>query len=356
MPLSHFIDLNHLPRQQWDKLVSEAIAMRLSPSDYHEYCRGKILSTLFYEPSTRTQFSFQSAMYRLGGQVIGFDSPGTTSVAKGESLEDTIRMLGNYSDIIAMRHPMDGAAVAACKVSSVPIINAGDGRHLHPTQTLTDLVTLKIEKGTTENLCIGVCGDLKYGRTVHSLLRAMACYGGNKFILISTKELNIPQYVKDFLDKKGCSYTYVNSLYEAIPLLDVLYMTRIQKERFPSLQEYEAQRGVFILDSEKMKLAKPDMIVMHPLPRVDEIAVEVDSDSRAVYFKQAQNGVFARMALINNILQGTLTPVGACYENWEQDSKGCKNTRCISAAERLPALNKKSDNGVFCGYCDQKID
>lgn len=356
MPKTHFIDLNALKVEDWDKLVSLAIQMRENPGEYHEYCRGKILATLFYEPSTRTQFSFQSAMYRLGGQVIGFDNPGTTSISKGESLKDTIRMLGGYADIIAIRHPLDGAAMAASITSDIPIINAGDGGHLHPTQTLTDLVTLAVEKGGFDNHCIGICGDLRYGRTVHSLIKALSCFRGNSFVLISTKELTVPPYVKEVLDKSGCRYTYADTLEEAMPLLDVLYMTRIQRERFSSPEEYEAQKGIYILDGEKMKRAKDDMIVMHPLPRVDEITTEVDNAPRAAYFRQARNGVFARMALIYTMLEGSLCGGDLTEGAFEIKDKRCRNKRCIKAFEyNLPDLAYDSHEGTVCGFCEQPV-
>ena len=250
------------------------------------------MATLFYEPSTRTQMSFQTAMMRLGGKIIGFDNPQNSSVSKGESLKDTITIVSGYADIIAMRNPVEGSAKAASLYSSVPVINAGDGGHLHPTQTLTDLVTLSNEKGRLNHLKIGLCGDLKNGRTVHSLIKTMSHFEGNSFVLISTKELSIPDYIKDIMDKAGCPYEEVDDLQSNIADLDVLYMTRIQRERFANEEDYQAQKGQYILDTEKMSYAKKDMIVLHPLPRVDEITVEVDDDPRACCFKQAVYGMY----------------------------------------------------------------
>jgi aspartate carbamoyltransferase catalytic subunit len=261
------------------------------------------MATLFYEPSTRTQMSFQSAMIRLGGSIIGFDNPQTSSVAKGENLKDTTKIVSNYSDIVVIRHPNPGAAKAAALSADCPIINAGDGGHLHPTQTLTDLLTLKLEKGRMDNLTIGICGDLKNGRTVHSLIKALSCYENNRFVLISTKELKVPSYIIDLLRAQCCDYKEVESLEEAISELDVLYMTRVQQERFFNEDDYLRLRDSYILTEEKMQLAKKDMCVLHPLPRVNEIAVEVDSDPRACYFKQVRNGRYVRMALILKLLE-----------------------------------------------------
>lgn len=260
------------------------------------------MGTLFYEPSTRTQMSFQTAMLRLGGTIIGFDNPSTSSVSKGENIKDTTKIVSSYADILVMRNPYEGSAKAAALTADCPVINAGDGGHLHPTQTLTDMLTLKNEKGRLDHLKIGLCGDLRYGRTVHSQLKALSRYEGNEFILISTPELALPSYIKDVLNARGCTYKEIYSLDEAITgeSLDMLYMTRIQKERFSSEEEYNRQKDVFRLDTEKMKKAPKDMIVMHPLPRVDEIAMDVDDDPRAMYFTQAKNGMFVRMALIRS--------------------------------------------------------
>jgi aspartate carbamoyltransferase catalytic subunit len=274
-----------------------------NPKEYSHICDGKLLATLFYEPSTRTRFSFEAAMLRLGGQVIGFSEPNSSSVSKGESLGDTITTVGCYADIIAMRHPKEGSAKVAAMYSSIPVINAGDGGHQHPTQTLTDLLTIQMLKGSFEGNTIALCGDLKFGRTVHSLIKAMSRYKNNKFILISPYELRIPDYIREeVLEKNGIEYLEVERLEEVIKLVDILYMTRVQKERFFSEAEYLRLRDSYILDIEKMKNAKEDMIIMHPLPRVNEISYELDDDKRACYFKQAQYGMYVRMALIAKLL------------------------------------------------------
>lgn len=274
-----------------------------NPKEYTHLCNGKILATLFYEPSTRTRFSFEAAMMRLGGQVLGFSEPNSSSVSKGESLGDTIKIVSTYSDVIAMRHPKEGSAKVASNYSSVPVINAGDGGHQHPTQTLTDLLTIKTLKKDLNNHVIGICGDLKFGRTVHSLIKAMSRYKNIKFILISPEELRIPDYIREeVLDKNNIEYAEVERLEDVINKLDILYMTRVQKERFFSEEEYLRLRDSYILDCEKMELAKKDMIVLHPLPRVNEIAEEVDADERACYFKQAEYGMYVRMALIAKLL------------------------------------------------------
>ena len=273
-----------------------------NPTKYSRVCEGKLLATLFYEPSTRTRLSFESAMYRLGGNVIGFSEPNSSSVSKGESLGDTIKTVSSYADLIAMRHPKEGSANEAIKYTQVPFINAGDGKNQHPTQTLTDLLTIKSLKKTLENHTIGLCGDLKNGRTVHSLVKAMTRYEGVKFIFISPKELKIPEYLKEELQKSGHSYVETENLDEVISNLDILYVTRVQRERFENTDEYEKLKDYYILDSKKMKNTKDDMIVMHPLPRVNEISEEVDNDKRAVYFKQAKYGMFVRMALIIKLL------------------------------------------------------
>lgn len=353
--ISHFIDLDTYSVQVWNKIVSLAEDIKKNPAAYSDSCKGKIMATLFYEPSTRTQMSFQSAMMRLGGGIIGFDNPLNSSVAKGETIQDTIRMVSNYADLIVIRNPMEGSAKAAAKAASVPVINAGDGGHLHPTQTLTDLVTLKSEKGRLNNLKVGLCGDLRYGRTVHSLLKALSKYENNEFVLISTKELALPSYIKDILSARGCTFREVNSIEEAIGSLDVLYMTRIQKERFTSEEEYERQKDVFVLDAAKMRKAKQDMIVMHPLPRVDEITVEVDSDSRAKYFEQARNGVFARMSLILCILEGNIN--GAeLFRGRIEDRISCTNPKCITSSEHyLEHYFCISGDIAECEYCDERM-
>ena len=322
---------------------------------YAGACRGKIMGTLFYEPSTRTQMSFQTAMLRLGGGIIGFDNPSTSSVAKGENLKDTTKIVSGYSDILVMRHPLEGASKAAALTADCPVINAGDGGHLHPTQTLTDLLTLREEKGRLGGLKVGFCGDLKNGRTVHSLLKALSCFSGNSFSLISTPELKVPTYIKDYISASGKTYTEYTSLEEAIPGLDVLYMTRIQRERFGSPEEYERQKHVYCLDTAKMKLADKDMIVLHPLPRVDEIAVEVDEDPRAMYFKQANYGMYVRMALILSILDYGLA-TKPLLKGTIMNEIQCTNPRCITCTEKyLPHSFRKSGDVLECEYCDERI-
>lgn len=285
-----------------EEICSLAEQIIVDPKSFQDVCRGKILATLFFEPSTRTRLSFEAAMLHLGGTVEGFADASVTSGTKGETLADTIRVVSSYVDVIAMRNPKEGAALLASKYSAVPIINAGDGGHSHPTQTLTDLVTIRRLLGSTEGQTIGFCGDLKFGRTVHSLTQAMSLYPNNKFVFISPKELQMPEYmVKNILEPKNVQYTTAERLEDVIGDLDILYMTRVQKERFFNEQDYLRLKDSYILDKEKMKLAKQRMIVLHPLPRVNEIAPEVDDDPRAAYFKQVRFGMFARMALISKL-------------------------------------------------------
>lgn len=286
-----------------DKLMDLANDIERNPDKYSEKCKGKKLATCFYEPSTRTRLSFEAAMLNLGGQVLGFASADSSSAAKGESVSDTIRVISCYADICAMRHPKEGAPLVASKMSKIPVINAGDGGHEHPTQTLTDLLTIRSLNGQIGNMTIGLCGDLKFGRTVHSLINALVRYDNIKFVLISPGELRIPGYIReDVIKKNNIEYHEVERLEDAIPDLDILYMTRVQEERFFNEEEYLRMKGFYILDADKMKLAKEDMLVLHPLPRVNEISVEVDDDKRAAYFKQAQYGVYIRMALIITLL------------------------------------------------------
>lgn len=286
-----------------EELMDLANDIENNRDKYSEVCKGKKLATCFYEPSTRTRLSFEAAMINLGGQVLGFASADSSSAAKGESVSDTIRVISCYADICAMRHPKEGAPLVASKKSLIPVINAGDGGHEHPTQTLTDLLTIRSLNGKIGNMTIGLCGDLKFGRTVHSLINALVRYEGIKFILISPRELRVPDYIReDVLEKNNIPYEEVERLEEAMPSLDILYMTRVQQERFFNEEEYLRMKGFYILDEDKMKLAKKDMLVLHPLPRVNEISVEVDEDPRAAYFKQAQYGVYIRMALILTLL------------------------------------------------------
>lgn len=282
------------------KLADEIIE---KPRNFIHSCDGYLLATLFYEPSTRTRFSFEAAMNRLGGKVIGFSEPNASSVAKGESIADTIRTVACYADIAVMRHPKEGAAQVAASYSDIPVVNAGDGGHQHPTQTLTDLLTIRRTMGRLDNLTIGCCGDLKFGRTVHSLIKALSRYENNKFVLISPKELEIPEYIKkEVLQKRNTEFKQVKTMEEAMAEIDILYMTRVQRERFFNEEDYIKLKDTYILDNDKMRLAKENMIVLHPLPRVNEIAYEVDNDPRAVYFKQAKYGMFVRMALILKLL------------------------------------------------------
>ncbi|MBE7045257.1 MAG: aspartate carbamoyltransferase [Ruminococcaceae bacterium] len=298
------IDIVDLSISEIDELIARANDIIENPKKYRDVCRYKKLATLFFEPSTRTRLSFEAAMMELGGNVIGFSEANSSSAAKGESVADTVKTVGCYADIIAMRHPKEGAPMVASMHSEVPIINAGDGGHNHPTQTLTDLLTISREKGRLNNLTIGLCGDLKFGRTVHSLIVAMTRYTGIRFVLISPEELKLPEYLKrDLLDKQGVSYAETTDLEAAMPELDILYMTRVQKERFFNEADYIRLKDSYILNLDKLKNAKQDLSIMHPLPRVNEISTEVDSDPRACYFRQVLNGKFIRMALILKLLE-----------------------------------------------------
>lgn len=294
----HLIEPGDLSVSEIDEIISLAEQMTVDPISFQDVCRGKILATLFFEPSTRTRLSFEAAMLHLGGTVEGFADASYTSSTKGETLADTIRVVSSYVDVIAMRTPKEGAALLASKYSPVPVINAGDGGHSHPTQTLTDLVTIRRLLGDYQDLTVGFCGDLKFGRTVHSLTQALSRYKGNKFVFISPKELCLPEYMIEQLEEKGIPYTVAERLEDVIGSLDVLYMTRVQKERFFNEQDYLRLKDSYILDKEKMKLAKERMFVLHPLPRVNEISPEIDDDPRAAYFKQVKFGMYARMALI----------------------------------------------------------
>lgn len=289
--------------EELDRLFDLANDIEKNPGKYAHACDGKILATCFYEPSTRTRLSFESAMLRLGGQVMGFADASSSSASKGESVSDTIRIVSSYADICAMRHPKEGAPMVASERSGIPVINAGDGGHQHPTQTLTDLLTIRSLKGRLGDFTIGLCGDLKFGRTVHSLINALTRYPGIRFIFISPEELKVPDYITDMLREKGISYEEVIRLETMMPKLDLLYMTRVQRERFFNEEDYVRLKDFYILNADKMLLAKKDMLVLHPLPRVNEISVEVDDDPRAAYFKQARYGVYVRMALILTLLE-----------------------------------------------------
>ncbi len=299
------IDILDLTTEEIDELMDTACDIIERPAAYAERCRGKKLATLFFEPSTRTRMSFEAAMYELGGNVISMTDASTSSAAKGESVADTVKVVSCYADIIAMRHPKEGAALVAARSASIPVINAGDGGHCHPTQTLADLLTIRREKGGFDRLTVGLCGDLKYGRTVHSLINALSRYRDVKIVLISPEELKLPSYVKaDVLKKNGMAYVQTTSLEEVMPSLDILYMTRIQQERFADIGEFLRLKDSYILTPEKLAAAKDDMCILHPLPRVNEISVRVDDDPRACYFKQVLNGKYMRMALILKLLEG----------------------------------------------------
>ena len=352
--MRNLVNILDLSVEEINDLIKVAEDIIDNPDMYSDSCRGKILGTLFFEPSTRTRLSFVSAMMGLGGNVLGFSQAASTSVSKGETVSDTIRMVSAYSDIIVMRHPKEGAPVVASKVATVPVINAGDGGHFHPTQTLTDLLTIKKKKGTFDNLVVGVCGDLKYGRTVHSLISALARYENVKFVLISPEELKLPDYVKDeYLFAGGCEYVETENLESAIPSLDILYMTRIQAERFENKADYERLKDSYILTADKLITAKEDLSIMHPLPRVNEIAVDVDDDPRADYFDQAMYGKYIRMALILMLLK-TKGVDDRRIHGIETPSLVCNNPHCISRTER--GIKRLFDEDGRCIYCDQSAE
>ena len=354
------IDITDFSVAELDELLKIACHISEHPEEYADACRGKKLATLFFEPSTRTRLSFEAAMMELGGNVLGFSEASSSSASKGESIADTAKMISCYADIMAMRHPKEGAPYVAAKSASIPVINAGDGGHCHPTQTLADLLTIYRELGRLEDLTVGFCGDLKYGRTVHSLLSALGRYHNIKVVLIAPEELQLPKYVKyEALEKNGMQYVETTSLDEAMPQLDVLYMTRIQRERFDSFDEYERLKDSYILTEEKMMLAKPTMRVLHPLPRVNEISVKVDEAPRAAYFRQALNGKYMRMALILKLLKEA--EEGKQMEEPADlvvDELTCDNPRCISSTEQeLKHVFKcvSPENGIYrCIYCEAK--
>ncbi len=354
MDTKNLIDFNDMSLEEWEELRRLTFRIKKSPAEYRDVCKGKIMATLFYEPSTRTQMSFQTAMMRLGGKVIGFSDPSSSSVAKGETLRDTVKVVSGYSDIVVIRHPIEGAAFASSLYSHTPVINAGDGGHLHPTQTLTDLITISELKGRCDSLTVGCCGDLLNGRTVHSLLRALMRFKNNRFVLISTPELRLPSYVTAELKLNGCEIREVSTLEECISELDILYMTRIQRERFASPEEYARQSGVYRLTSDKMALAKADLAVLHPLPKVDEIAPELDDDPRCVYFEQAENGMYVRMALVAKLVSTERRGRAPAYEI--PKAPLCSNPRCITNHEKyLPTMTKEVDGEIRCKYCDHKL-
>ncbi len=359
--MKHCIEPTDLNKGELLELIELAEDMIASPSKYQEVCKGKQLATLFYEPSTRTRLSFTSAMLALGGSVLGFSDAQTSSVSKGETVADTVRVISEYADIIAMRHYKEGAALVASQYGSIPVINAGDGSHSHPTQTLTDLLTIHRELGRLNKLTIGLCGDLKYGRTVHSLIKAMSSFQEIHFVLISSDELQLPKYMLEELEKsEQITVSLASRIEDVIGELDVLYMTRVQRERFANLDDYERCKNDFILDSKLLNLASKDMIVLHPLPRVNEITADIDNDPRAAYFRQAGNGKFIRMALIYTLLQKadsqSLSPnVPRLAPNLIPYTESCPNPVCITASESLQALAIEGERGYRCAYCESKL-
>ena len=358
--MKHLIDPTDLTKQETDEIIALAEDIISHREKYQDRMAHRKLATLFYEPSTRTRLSFTSAMLELGGTVLGFSDAKNSSVSKGETVQDTIRVVGCFADIIAMRHPIEGAPLAASEVARVPIINAGDGSHSHPTQTLTDLLTIKRELGHIDNITIGFCGDLRFGRTVHSLIKALSRYSGIKVVLIAPDELRLPDYIKqDVCDRMGIAYRETDDLDSAIPELDVLYMTRVQKERFLDEEEFERVKDSFVLDCRRMALGKPGMAVLHPLPRVNEILTEVDDDPRAAYFRQVENGKFVRMALICKLLEwkdDDAHPMPEAESCVTDDSLRCTNVKCICNNENVKPKFKLSAGGaVRCRYCDSKV-
>lgn len=359
--MRHLIDPTDLSRKETEEIIELALDIIADRPKYAEVCKGKKLATLFYEPSTRTRLSFTAAMMELGGNVLGFSDAKSSSVSKGETVADTTKVISCFADIIAMRHYEEGAAYVAARNATIPVINAGDGSHAHPTQTLTDLLTIRRELGRLDNITIGFCGDLKFGRTVHSLIKALSRHNGVKVILIAPEQLRLPDYMKhEVCDKNGVECREVESMEEVMPELDVLYMTRVQKERFLDEEEFERVKDSFILTPDKLETAKPEMRILHPLPRVNEITVEVDADPRAAYFRQVENGKFVRMALILTLLKHAAEegvtemplPEGTLVNELE-----CSNHRCISNMENVDALFRPCDDGVEpyrCVYCESR--
>lgn len=353
--MRHIIDLSDLSMDEFNELYALTTKIIDRPEDYAEACRGKVLGSLFYEPSTRTNLSFSTAMMRLGGSVVGFSDPNSSSAAKGESLKDTISMVSNYADMIVMRNPKEGAAYAASLYSAVPVINAGDGGHLHPTQTLADMTTILRLRGSADNMKIGICGDLKYGRTVHSLIHFLANYENVQFYLIAPRALAIPEYLRQFMQEHKMKFYEVEGLEPVIPMLDVLYMTRIQRERFSNLEEYNSLKGIYCLNAQKLVNAKKELLVMHPLPRVDEIAQDVDDDPRAVYFEQARFGMYARMALLLTLSKQKHNRPKSLAAG--MSGVRCSNPKCVTRAEiYLPLHTHSTAQGERCIYCDQELE
>ena len=353
--MRHINDLSDLSMEEFRQLYTLTSDIIDHPEKYTEVCRGKVLGSLFYEPSTRTNLSFSTAMMRLGGSVVGFSNPSSSSTAKGETLKDTITMVSNYADLIVMRNPNEGAAKAASLFSEVPVINAGDGGHLHPTQTLTDMTTILRLRGSADNMKIGICGDLKYGRTVHSLIHFLANFENVQFYLISPRELAIPEYVRQFMHEHNMKFYEVTGLEPVIPMLDVLYMTRIQRERFSDIKVYEALKGTYCLTAQKLRDAKKELLIMHPLPRVDEIAQDVDDDPRAVYFTQARFGMYARMALLLTLSREPRVDMPKNITGLP--NLHCTNPKCITHTETyLPMETYHTREGDRCIYCDQLVE
>lgn len=359
--MRHLIDPTDLSVAEIGQIIALAEDIIANRAKYSEACKGKKLATLFYEPSTRTRLSFTAAMLELGGQVIGFSDANSSSVSKGETVADTVRVIRCFADIIAMRHFKEGAPLVASQYAGIPVINAGDGSHAHPTQTLTDLLTIKREKGRFDNMTIGFCGDLKFGRTVHSLIKALSRYSNIKVILIAPQELRLPDYMlAEMAENSRLEFREVETMEEVMPELDILYMTRVQKERFLDEEEFNRVKDSFVLDPSKLRTAKSDMIVLHPLPRVNEITRAVDNDPRAAYFRQVENGKFVRMALIYTLLKWAegekLAAVPDLAEGMFIDrSMKCPNSRCISATEDVDPLFVKAGDTCRCAYCEAKI-
>lgn len=353
--MRHIIDISDLTMDEFNELYKLTSNIIDRPEGYTDACRGKVLGSLFYEPSTRTNLSFSTAMMRLGGNVVGFSNPNSSSAAKGETLKDTITMVSNYADMIVMRNPNEGAAKAASMFSEVPVINAGDGGHLHPTQTLADMTTILRLRGSADNMKIGLCGDLKYGRTVHSLIHFLANYKNVQFYLIAPRELAIPEYLRQFMVEHKMKFYEVSGLEPVIPMLDVLYMTRIQKERFASLDVYESLKGTYCLTKAKLCDAKKELLIMHPLPRVDEIAQDVDDDPRAVYFDQARFAMYARMALLLTLSKQPRVRMPKHLIG--MPNLRCTNPKCITHSETyLPMDIIHTKDGERCVYCDHLVE
>ena len=360
--MRHLIDTTDISVAEVDQILETALDIIANRKKYSEACKGKKLATLFYEPSTRTRLSFTSAMMELGGNVLGFSDAASSSVSKGETVADTVRVIGCFADIIAMRHSKEGAPLVASHYANVPIINAGDGSHAHPTQTLTDLLTIRREKGRLNNLTIGFCGDLKFGRTVHSLIKALSRYTGINVILIAPEELRLPSYIRrEVCDKNHVPTREVETMEEVMSELDILYMTRVQKERFLDEEEFERLKDSFILNPERLRTAKKDMIILHPLPRVNEITRAVDNDPRAAYFRQVENGKFVRMALIYTLLKWAeeerpTTPTPRLDPSLINNDLRCSNRQCISNSEDVDHLFRKTEDGdLRCVYCEARV-